>query len=151
MGISKVLYNYLSLLTCERDKMLLRAILSGGVWNGFLLGRAKKEDVPCRFCGQRDGDGHLLWECTFLPLQQVRDLPEFATLLRRDRSRWPRCYYGMAGCLGLVVRVSGIAGLLLLVSLPRGGWNVPLVLTLLILLVAGYPQIFGIGHCFGDG
>ena len=30
-------------------------------------------------------------ECTFLPLQQVRDLPEFATLLRRDRSRWPRC------------------------------------------------------------
>ena len=23
----------------ERDKMLLRAILSGGVWNGFLLGK----------------------------------------------------------------------------------------------------------------
>ena len=33
----------------ERDKMLLRAILCGGVWNGFLLGKAKKEDVPCRF------------------------------------------------------------------------------------------------------
>ena len=71
--------------------MLLRAILSGGVWNGFLLGRAKKEDVPCRFCGGRDGDGHLFGECTFPPLQQVRDLPEFASLLRRDRSRWPRC------------------------------------------------------------
>ena len=42
----------------ERDKMLLRAILCGGVWNGFLLGKAKKEDVPCRFCGKRDGDGH---------------------------------------------------------------------------------------------
>ena len=72
--------------------MLSRAILSGGVWNGFLLGRAKKDDVPCRFCGGRDGDGHFFfWECTFPPLQHVRDLPEFATLMRRDRSRWPRC------------------------------------------------------------
>ena len=68
--------------------MLLRTILSGGVWNGFLLGHAKKEDVPCRFCGGRDGDGHLFWDCTFLPL---RELPEFATLMRRDRSKWPRC------------------------------------------------------------
>ena len=25
----------------QRDKMLLRAILCGGVWNGFLLGKAK--------------------------------------------------------------------------------------------------------------
>ena len=33
----------------ERDKMLLRTILCGGVWNGFLLGRAKKEDAPCQF------------------------------------------------------------------------------------------------------
>ena len=33
----------------DRDKMLLRAILCGGVWNGFLLGKARKEDVPCRF------------------------------------------------------------------------------------------------------
>ena len=38
-----------------------------GVWNGFLLGKAKKEDVPCRFCGRRDGDGHLFWECPFPP------------------------------------------------------------------------------------
>ena len=51
----------------DRDKMLLRAIMCGGVWNGFLLGKAKKEDVPCRFCGKRDGDGHLFWECSFLP------------------------------------------------------------------------------------
>ena len=33
--------------------MLLRAILCEGVWNGILLGKAKKEDVPCRFCGKR--------------------------------------------------------------------------------------------------
>ena len=37
----------------DRDKMLLRAISCGGVWNGFLLGKARKEDVPCRFCGKR--------------------------------------------------------------------------------------------------
>ena len=43
----------------ERDKMLLRAILSGGVWNGFLLSKVQKEDVPCRFCGAPDNDGHL--------------------------------------------------------------------------------------------
>ena len=49
----------------DRDKMLLRAILCGGVWNGFLLGKARKEDVPCRFCGKKDGDGHLFWECSF--------------------------------------------------------------------------------------
>ena len=69
--------------------MLLRAILCGGVCNGFLLGKAQKEDVPCRFCGKRDGDGHLFWECTFP--QHVRDLPEFAYLMSLDRSNWPRC------------------------------------------------------------
>ena len=76
----------------ERDKMLLRAILCGSVWTGFLLGKAKKEDVPCRLCGQRDGHGHLFWECTFPPLQHVRDLPEFAYLMSLDRSKWPRCF-----------------------------------------------------------
>ena len=40
----------------ERDKALLRAILVGGVWNGFLLGRMRGEVVPCRFCGVEDGD-----------------------------------------------------------------------------------------------
>ena len=75
----------------ERDKMLLRAILCGGVWNGFFLGKAKKEDVPCRFCEKKDGDGHLFWECTFPSLQHVRDLPEFAYLMSLDRGKWPRC------------------------------------------------------------
>ena len=61
-----------------------------GVWNGFLLGKARKEDVPCRFCGKKDGDGHLFWEF-FSPLQHVRDLPEFSVLMSLDRSKWPRC------------------------------------------------------------
>ena len=54
----------------------------GGVW---------KEDVPCRFCGKRDGDGHLFWECSFPSLQHVLELPEFAYLMSLDRSNWPRC------------------------------------------------------------
>ena len=34
----------------------------------------------------------------FLPLQHVRDLPEFSFLLSLDRSRWPRCllWHGLA-------------------------------------------------------
>ena len=93
----------------DRDKMLLRAILCGGVWNGLLLGKAKKEDVPCRFCGKRDGDGHLFWECSFPPpLQHVRELPEFAGLMSLDRSNWPRCLLGhgwLPGLKGVGLRV----------------------------------------------
>ena len=44
----------------ERDRMLLRGILCGGAWNGFLLGMSKEEEVLCRFCGGVDGDGHFL-------------------------------------------------------------------------------------------
>ena len=68
--------------------MLLRAILCGSAWNGFLLGQAKKEDVPCQFCGKRDGDGHLFLECTFLSLLHVGELPEFATLTSLSVMAW---------------------------------------------------------------
>ena len=66
----------------ERDKMLLRAILcGGGVWNGFLLGKAKKEDVPCVVFVVK---GTLMDTCSgsvlSTPLQHVRYLPEFAYL-----------------------------------------------------------------------
>ena len=30
----------------ERDKALLRTIMVGGVWNGFLLGRVRSQAVP---------------------------------------------------------------------------------------------------------
>ena len=45
--------------------MLLRAILSGGVWNGFLLRKSKGSDIRCRFCDEPDGDGQLFCECSF--------------------------------------------------------------------------------------
>ena len=69
----------------ERDKALLRGIMVGGVWNGLLLGRVRSQVVPCRFCGRPDVDGHLFWECTFLPLVENRQNPEFHDLMRMDK------------------------------------------------------------------
>ena len=57
----------------ERDKMLLRSVMVGGVWNGLLLGKVCGEVVPCRFCGGADGDGHLFWECPHLALVEIRE------------------------------------------------------------------------------
>ena len=56
----------------DRDKGLLRSIMVGGEWNGYLLGKVSGQPVPCRFCGAPDNDGHLHWECTFPPLVQIR-------------------------------------------------------------------------------
>ena len=71
--------------------MLLRSILSGGVWNGFLLGKARDAAVPCRFCGGRDGNGHLFWECTFPLFFKLANFPSFCPSWLGDRSKWPRC------------------------------------------------------------
>ena len=90
--------------------MLLRAILSGRVWNGFLPGQAKKEELPCRFCSKRDGDGHLFWDCTFTsppllpplpPILHVWEIRGFASLMSLDRSNWPRCLLWHGWLLGL--------------------------------------------------
>ena len=65
----------------ERDKALLRSIMVGCVWNSFLLGHIRGQPVPCRFCGAPDNDGHLFWECTFPPLVEIRESPEFHDLM----------------------------------------------------------------------
>ena len=91
----------------ERDKMLLRAILSGGVWNGFLLSKVKKEEVPCRFCGAPDNDGHLFWDCTFPPFVELRNQPEFLPLMSEDRTHWPRCLLWHGWLPGLSPRTLG--------------------------------------------
>ena len=64
-------------------------------WVSF--GKARNEDVRCRFCG----DGHLFWDCTFSHLVHVWELPEFMLLITRDRSTWPRCllWHGWLPCL----------------------------------------------------
>ena len=48
----------------------------GGVRNGFLLERVRGEEVPGRFCGEADRDGHLFLECSYTPLVQFRENPE---------------------------------------------------------------------------
>ena len=75
----------------ERDMALLRSIMVGCVWNGFLLGKVRGHFVPCQFCGAPDGDGHLFWECTFPPHVEIRENPEFHDLMRMDKGHWPRC------------------------------------------------------------
>ena len=67
--------------------MLLRPILFGGVWNASLLSKAKNEDIKCRFCDALDNVGHLSRECSFLLFLELRNSPEFAYLMRRDRTK----------------------------------------------------------------
>ena len=76
---------------CEKEiRHFLRATLAGGVWNCFLLGRMRGEHVPCRFCGGDDGDGHLLCDCTFPPLVELMESPEFCPLIQVSKESWPR-------------------------------------------------------------
>ena len=87
----------------ERDKMLLRAILSFLV--EFGIGKIEKEDVPCRFCGAPNNDGHLFWDCTFPPFVELCHQPEF--LMSKDRTRWQRCLLWHGWLPGLSSRALG--------------------------------------------
>ena len=51
--IFRALYNYLPRHTCVNEINVVKNRFVCGVWSGFLLGKAKKEDVPCRFCGKK--------------------------------------------------------------------------------------------------
>ena len=77
-----------------------------GVWNGFLLGKVRGQVVPCQFCGAPDGDGHLFWECTFPPLVEIRENPEFHDLMTMDKGHWPRCLLWH----GWLPMLSGVCG-----------------------------------------
>ena len=90
----------------ERDQALLRSIMVGGVWNGFLLRKVRGQVVPCQFCGAPDGDGHLFSECTFPPLVEIRENPEFHDLMRTDKGHWPRCLLWH----GWLRKLSGVNG-----------------------------------------
>ena len=71
--------------------------------------RPKKEMFLVGFAVKKDGDGHVFCPCTFPPLQHIRELPEFASLMSLDR---PDFSFGMGGCLGLVMLVMITPGLL---------------------------------------
>ena len=124
----------------ERDKALLRSIMVGGFWNGFLLGRVRHQVVPCLFCGAPDGDGHLFWECTFPPLVEIRENPEFHDLMRMDKGHWPRCLL-WHGWLPVLSGVNGALGLLMLLRVHSTWLKLLLVTTLLVLLLSGVSQM----------
>ena len=99
----------LILLMLEKEiRGLLRSVMVGGVWNGFLLGRVRGQPTPCKFCSAPDGDGHLFWECTFPPLVEIRESAEFHDLKREDKVHWPRCllWHGWLPLLSGVNRAS---------------------------------------------
>ena len=50
----------------DRDKALLRGVLSGSVWNGFVLRKAKGQTFHAACVGGPDA-GHLFWECLYQP------------------------------------------------------------------------------------
>ena len=123
----------------ERDKGLLRSVMVGGVWNGFLFGRVRHQALPCRFCGAPDGDGHLFWECTCPPLVDIRQNPEFHDLMRMDKEHWPRCllWHGWLPMLsGVMVFLLGLPVLLIV---PVTLLKLRLVVTLLGWLLSGVP------------
>ena len=110
----------------DRDKALLRAILSGGVWNGFLLGKMRRENVPCRFCGGPDGDGHLFWECSY-PLQLLSGrVLSFMTLSVWIRLVGRGVFFGMVGYLLCLELRMVILGLSMLSMLLLSAWRLPL-------------------------
>ena len=81
----------------ERDKALLRGVLVGCGWNGFLLEKVRNCHVPCRFCGGDDHDGHLFWDCPFPPLVEIRENPEFHELMEMAKSY----FIGLDACFGM--------------------------------------------------
>ena len=79
----------------ERDEALLRTIMVGGVWNGLShAGSVVPQMVTC------------FGECTFPPLVEIRENPEFHHLLRMDKAHWPRCLLW----LGWLPMLSGVNG-----------------------------------------
>ena len=101
--------------------------------------------MPCGFCGCRDSDGHLFWDCTFPPLVEIREHPEFHDLLEMDKTSWLRCllWHGwlplLSGVNGgspwaqtllreLLIFLSVLLGCILLVRFLSGGCLLVLML-----------------------
>ena len=107
--MSMALCSSLTLTTLEREREIRlcfvasRLVVFGMV---FSLNKVRSQPTPCRFCGAPDGDGHLFWECTFLPLVEIRENPEFHDLMRENKVHWPRCLLWH----GWLPKLSGVNG-----------------------------------------
>ena len=125
----------------ERDKALLRSIMVWGVRNGLLLCRVRSQVLPCRFCGAPDGDGHLFWECTFPPLVEIRENPEFHDLILG-------VCFGMVGFLCFLVLTVPPLGLLVRLRVLVTFLKLRLGATLLVWLLNEVPLMGMTGSLF---
>ena len=80
-----------------RIKNVVKSHFVWGVWNGFLLGKAKKKVKMflCRILWLREMVMVIYFGSALSPstphLLHVRELPDFSTLMALDRRNWPRC------------------------------------------------------------
>ena len=61
-------------------------MLSAVVWNGVQLGEVRGENVPCRFCGGIDGNGHLFGRLHLSPVRAFKGKPRI-------------CFVGIVNCV----------------------------------------------------
>ena len=74
----------------------------------FLLGKARRQPVPRRFCAAPDSDGHLFREYTFPPHVEIRENLEFHDLMIMDKGHWPGCLL-WHGWLPMCSGVNGVS------------------------------------------
>ena len=121
----------------ERDKALLRGVLVGGVWNGFLLGKVRNSHVPCRFCGGMIMMGIYFGNALFhLWLRYVKIL-NFTTSWRWISHLGLGACFGMGGCLCLLVPIWVLLGLGIFLTVLVIYWSVLWVPTPLLLCLIG--------------
>ena len=93
-----------------------------------LLERVRGQLVPCRFFGGPDGDGRLCWGCTFSPLVEIRENPEFHDLMKRVIGL--DVCFGMGGFLYFLERMELLFWQSLLLKEPAICWSMFLELSL---------------------
>ena len=72
---------------------MLRSVLVGGVLGNVFFAEARFE-VSLSHAGfvvPRMVMVILFWECTFPPLVEIRENPEFHDLMRLGKAHWARC------------------------------------------------------------
>ena len=121
----------------ERDKALLRGVLVGGIWNGFLLGKVKNCHVPCRFCG-----GMIMMDTCFGNALFHLWLRFVKILNFMNSWRWISLFglgacFGMGGCLCSLVPIWVLLGLRIFLRVLAICWKVLWALFLLFLRFIG--------------
>ena len=90
----------------KRDKALLRGVLVGGVWSGSCWGGCEVSLSHADSVVVLMAMDIFLGECTYPPLVEIRENPEFHDLMKMDKGHWPRCLL-WHGWLPLLSGVNG--------------------------------------------